>query len=83
QVDTRQQKIIGFEALIRWRRAGKLVSPSEFIPLAEESGLIIPIGEWVLQEACRQVLLWEQMGFIDLVIAVNIAPRQFQSPGFV
>ncbi|WP_424195845.1 putative bifunctional diguanylate cyclase/phosphodiesterase [Ampullimonas aquatilis] len=83
QVDTRQQKIIGFEALIRWRRAGKLVSPSEFIPLAEESGLIIPIGEWVLQEACRQVLLWQQMGFIDLVIAVNIAPRQFQSPGFV
>lgn len=83
QFDTRRQKIIGFEALIRWRRNGKLISPAEFIPLAEESGLIIPIGEWVLQEACRQAMLWQKMGFADLVIAVNIAPRQFQSLSFV
>ncbi len=71
-------KITGAEALIRWYHPEKgLVSPAEFIPLAEETGLIISIGEWVLRTACHQTKIWEQSGFFPFQIAVNLSRRQF------
>jgi diguanylate cyclase (GGDEF)-like protein len=75
--------LIGFEALVRWRRQGQLISPAEFIPLAEESGLIVAIGSWVLEEACRQISVWQAETGQRVVVAVNISPRQFAAPGFL
>jgi diguanylate cyclase (GGDEF)-like protein len=70
--------ITGVEALIRWQHPQLgLVSPSEFIPLAEDTGLIVPIGEWVLREACLQGRRWHEQGFAPIQIAVNISARQF------
>ncbi len=70
-------RITGVEALLRWpREDGSRVSPGEFIPLAEETGLILPIGEWVLGEACRQLASWLSAG-IDIEVAVNVSARQF------
>src|SRR5690606_28192058 len=67
-------RISGFEALIRWRHPDRgMVSPAEFIPLAEESGLIGPIGEWVLRAACREATLWPD----DIKVSVNLSPVQF------
>ena len=83
QVAIENNRILGVEALLRWRRDGKTsISPAEFIPLAEESGLIIPIGEWVLRTACLQAKYWHDAGFGDLIMAVNISARQFQHPEF-
>lgn len=73
----------GFEALLRWRRRGELVPPAVFIPLAEESGLIVPIGDWVLEQACRQASEWSAHFGRALTIAVNISPRQFAHPSFL
>ena len=71
-------KIVGAEALIRWRRRGKtLVPPANFIPLAEETGLIIPIGEFVIEEACRQAVDWHRHGYTDLTVSVNLSAHQF------
>lgn len=76
-VDTNE--IIGVEALIRWCHPDiGVISPSEFIPIAEETGLIVPIGEWVLKTACKQNKLWQKQGLPHLRIAVNISARQFQ-----
>ncbi|MFA9216548.1 MAG: putative bifunctional diguanylate cyclase/phosphodiesterase [Sphingomonadaceae bacterium] len=75
--------LIGLEALVRWRRAGALVSPAEFIPLAEESGLIVQIGDWVLSEVCRQIGEWQALTGERFCVAVNISPRQFADPGFL
>lgn len=70
-------EIIGVEALIRWNSPHSgLVSPGAFIPLAEETGLIIPIGEWVLQTACRRNRAWQDAGYPPVVISVNLSPRQ-------
>jgi diguanylate cyclase (GGDEF)-like protein/PAS domain S-box-containing protein len=69
-------KILGAEALVRWRADGKLVSPAEFIPLAEDSGLILPLGDWVLRTAAHQARLWQDAGH-DLTMSVNISSRQF------
>lgn len=83
QIAIASNRIIGVEALLRWRRDGQtFISPGEFIPLAEECGLIIPIGEWVLRTACMQARLWQAAGFDDLIVAVNISARQFQHPKF-
>lgn len=72
-----EQRLKGFEALIRWNHPQRgLVSPMEFIPLAEETGLIVPIGEWVIRDACARAAAWPE----NLSIAVNISPRQFASP---
>lgn len=76
--------IMGVEALIRWEHpALGMVSPFEFIPLAEETGLIIPIGKWVLQEACKQSKAWEKNGLGIIPVAVNISVRQIKDDGFV
>ena len=75
--------LVGFEALLRWRRGGELVSPAQFIPLAEESGLIVDIGYWVLQEVCRQIGVWQASSGEPVCVAVNISPRQFADPGFL
>jgi diguanylate cyclase (GGDEF)-like protein len=75
--------LVGFEALVRWRRNGELVPPARFIPLAEESGLIVAIGDWVLEEVCRQLKVWQARSERELVIAVNISPRQFAAPDFL
>ena len=83
QIAIANNRIVGVEALLRWRRDGQTsVSPAEFIPLAEESGLIIGIGEWVLRTACLQAKRWHDAGFSDLIMAVNISARQFQHPEF-
>jgi diguanylate cyclase (GGDEF)-like protein/PAS domain S-box-containing protein len=72
-------EITGFEALLRWqRRGGRLISPAEFIPLLEESGLIVPVGEWVLHAACAQIVTWQDLGVTPLPIAVNLSAKQFQ-----
>lgn len=78
QVDLKTGQIVGAEALVRWQHSERgLVSPDKFIPIAEETGLIIPIGEWVLQTACKQTKIWQEAGFSDLRIAVNLSSRQF------
>ncbi|MBO3462048.1 EAL domain-containing protein [Aetokthonos hydrillicola Thurmond2011] len=77
-------KITGMEALVRWLHPEMgLVAPSVFIPLAEESGLIIPIGEWVLLTACRQNKAWQDAGLPPLTMAVNLSPKQFRQPNLV
>jgi diguanylate cyclase (GGDEF)-like protein len=79
QLDLKTGKIIGAEALLRWEHPERgLVSPIKFIPLAEETGLILPIGEWVLKMACQQTRHWQKMGYPNFKIAVNLSGRQFQ-----
>lgn len=76
-------RIVGAEALLRWPNVnGPWISPVEFIPMAEETGLILPIGEWVLNEACSQLQVWREHGLSDLTLAVNLSPSQFASEGF-
>ena len=79
-------KIIGFEALVRWQHPLRgLISPIKFIPVAEETGAIVPLGEWVLEEACRQLRLWEGMFDFDrpLIMSVNLSGKQFAQPDLV
>jgi EAL domain-containing protein (putative c-di-GMP-specific phosphodiesterase class I) len=79
QVELNTGRIIGMEALLRWQSGALgMVPPGHFIPVAEETGLIVPIGEWVLQMACRQNKAWQDAGLPHLVIAVNLSVRQFQ-----
>ena len=78
QVDLASGKVIGMEALLRWQPPGQgLISPAEFISLAEETGLIVPIGEWVLHTACAQNLAWRKAGLAPVTMAVNLSARQF------
>lgn len=79
QIDLHTGQIVGVEALIRWQPTrNRLVFPGEFIPLAEETGLIVPIGEWALKQACRQNKLWQEAGYPRIRIAVNLSTAQFQ-----
>ena len=78
KLDLHTGRITGAEALLRWRHPELgMVSPAQFIPLAEETGLIVPIGLWVLRTACRQAMAWQRAGLPPLCIAVNLSPRQF------
>lgn len=80
----RKKEIIGTEALIRWLHPERgLISPGEFIPLAEESGLILEINEWVLRQACLQNMKWQKMGFPRIPVAVNISLLHFQQKNLV
>ncbi|MGI9508499.1 MAG: putative bifunctional diguanylate cyclase/phosphodiesterase [Geminicoccaceae bacterium] len=84
QVDLRSGRLLGFEALLRWRHPELgLVEPNEFIELAEESGLILPIGEWALEATCAQLAAWRKAGLPEVHAAVNFSARQFQDEGLV
>jgi EAL domain-containing protein (putative c-di-GMP-specific phosphodiesterase class I) len=83
KVDVRAAKMVGAEALMRWQRAGALVLPGDFIPLAEETGLIVPLSEWAVREAARQAKIWQHsFGFTDS-IAVNLPSRLFERSDLV
>ncbi|MEN0108719.1 MAG: EAL domain-containing protein, partial [Pseudomonas sp.] len=83
KIHTRLQRAVGVEALVRWPSAsGETVSPADFIPLAEETGLILPLGQWVLETACRDGRAWQDQG-LDICVSVNISFVQFREPDFL
>jgi diguanylate cyclase len=84
QIEIASGRIVGVEALVRWQHPVRgLVPPMQFIPLAEESGLIEPIGEWVLRTACAQAAAWQHSGLPALRMAINVSARQFHDPALV
>jgi EAL domain-containing protein (putative c-di-GMP-specific phosphodiesterase class I) len=84
QYDAQTGRIVAVEALVRWRSPDHgLVSPADFIPLAEETGLIVPLGEWVLRTACAQTRAWREAGYTDLRVAVNVSSKQVHKGGLV
>ncbi|KUM25889.1 histidine kinase [Mesorhizobium loti] len=84
QVDLRSGRVFAVEALIRWQHPTLgLISPMKFIPMAEESGLIVPIGDWVLHEACRQNKAWQDAGLPPMMVCVNVSARQFKEPNLI
>lgn len=84
QLDLRTNRVIGAEALIRWQHPKLgMIPPGKFIPLAEQTGIIVPIGEWVLRTACAQNKAWQDAGLPPITIAVNISARQFREKGLV
>ncbi|MCH8346206.1 MAG: PAS domain S-box protein, partial [Chloroflexi bacterium] len=84
QVDIASGRIVGMEALVRWQHPERgLVFPAEFIPVAEETGLIVPLGEWVLRTACAQNKAWQAAGYPPMRVAVNLSARQFQQRDLV
>jgi EAL domain-containing protein (putative c-di-GMP-specific phosphodiesterase class I) len=83
QIDLRSSQCVGFEALLRWFHPRKgLITPARAIPIAEDSRLILPIGNWILHEACQQNAAWQQAGYRPVKIAVNISALQFRQPDF-
>lgn len=84
KLDLRSGKVVGVEALVRWNRPDHgLVYPSDFIPVAEDSGLIVPLSQWVLQEACQQACRWQADGMRPLYLSVNVSTIDFRQRGFV
>jgi EAL domain-containing protein (putative c-di-GMP-specific phosphodiesterase class I) len=84
KIDLKTAEISGVEALIRWIHPDRgLISPAQFVPIAEESGLIVPIGQWVLREACRQSRAWMDAGLAPVRMAVNVSAVQFMSHDFL
>ena len=84
QIDILSNKITGVEALLRWKHSEMgMIQPALFIPLAEQTGLINPIGEWVIQTACRQNKIWQDMGLPHIRMAVNVSVNQFRNPNLV
>ena len=84
RVDMRTRKIVGVEALLRWNPGEQeSVAPSRFVPVAEETGLIVPIGKWVLRTACEQAQRWRRLGLPEIVMSVNVSARQFRQDSLV
>ncbi len=84
QMDIGTGNIVGMEALIRWKHPDRgMIPPGEFIPLAEETGMIVPIGEWVLNTACAQNKVWQDHGYPPLRVSVNISGQQFRQQGLI
>lgn len=84
QLDLETGKVTGVEALLRWQHPEQgLIPPSRFIPIAEETGVILPLGEWVLRSACHQAMAWRASGHPPLRISVNVSGKQFRQPDFV
>lgn len=83
QVDFSSGKITGMEALVRWHTPSGDIPPGQFIPVAEETGLILELGKWVLKSACRQRSVWMKMGFENIRVAVNVSAFQFRQPNIV
>ena len=83
QIDLATQQVIGVETLIRWNHPTLgTVPPAKFIPLAEDSGIIVAVGLWVLRTACRQQVAWHRSGLPAIKMSVNVSPRQFKEPNF-
>jgi diguanylate cyclase (GGDEF)-like protein/PAS domain S-box-containing protein len=85
-MDIGTRRLHAMEVLLRWRRGGKdgeLVTPDQFIPIIEENGMIVPVGEWVIRQACKQSMLWQSQGMTPVPLAVNLSPRQFMHRGLV
>jgi diguanylate cyclase (GGDEF)-like protein/PAS domain S-box-containing protein len=84
QVDLRTGKVFAVEALVRWNHPTHgMLAPGKFIPVAEETGLIVSIGDWVLHEACRQNKVWQDAGLMHMSICVNVSPRQFREKNLI
>jgi|GEM_PF-6835792 len=84
RLDLREQKLVGAEALIRWPHPQHgMIPPNQFIPVAEENGLIIPISEWVIRTTCEQVRVWEKAGFPPLVTSINLSARHFYQKNLI
>jgi len=83
QLSIQNDQVVGLEVLIRWQHQGKWISPGEFIPLAEKSGLIVPLGDWILNTACEKAKHFIDSGYEKIVVAVNISPKQFNRDDFV
>lgn len=84
KADIHNQEIIGLEALIRWNDPDHgIISPDEFVPLLEETNLIIPVGAWVVKEACRQNKAWQDQGYVPIRVAVNLSARQLQDDNII
>lgn len=84
KIEIASEKLVGAEALLRWHKPGVgLVPPSNFIPCAEESGLILKIGRWAIEEVCRQIALWQAQGLTGCIISVNVSAKQFRHPNII
>lgn len=84
QFDLLKNKILSVEALLRWRHPTKgVLTPIDFIPLAEDIGIFSTLGDWVIREACQQNIQWQQMGFLPITVAVNVTTHQFKQPDFI
>ena len=83
QININNGHIFGTEALIRWNHPQQgLIPPTQFIPLAEETGMILAIGQWVMETACQQAIIWDQKGYHDLLMSINVSVRQLEEPDF-
>ena len=83
-IDTATRRLHGLEVLLRWRRDGRLlVGPDEFIPILEENGTIVPVGEWVVRSACEQSIAWQRQGLLAVPLAINLSARQFMHDALV
>ncbi|RNF38787.1 EAL domain-containing protein [Planococcus salinus] len=84
QIDSRTKEMIGAEALLRWNHPTEgMISPIHFIPIAEETGLIVPIGKWVLANACKQLKQWHMRGYSNMTVSVNLSGRQFEEDDLI
>ncbi|MEN9580632.1 MAG: hypothetical protein RJA70_3641, partial [Pseudomonadota bacterium] len=83
QIDLKTRRVVAMEALLRWRTGGEQIAPAEFIPILEESGLIVQVGQWILRKTCAQLKAWNSSSPLQLRAAVNISARQFEDAHFV